>query len=135
MINYRETAGRWLEQAAADLAEAESALDRDRFSYACFLAEQSAQKSLKGYLISQKEINLGMHSIAALASKAAEFKRELADFIAESKVLDKYYLSTRYPDALPEPLVPAGAYTQSEAEAAVAIARKILNQCQIDPMK
>lgn len=129
MIDYKRTAQRWLEQSESDLKIARKHLRDREFSYACFLSEQSAQKSLKGYLISKRDIDLAIHSISALAERTAKFHQSFSRFIEEGKSLDKYYLGTRYPDAIPDPLVPAEFYTKQEAEVAVALACEIFELC------
>lgn len=130
MIDYKETAMRWLDQSAQDLKEAKKFLNEDGFSYACFFAEQSAQKSLKGYLILSKDLDVLIHAVSELLEKSSRFNPGFKNFIDRAKTLDKYYLTTRYPDALPDPLVPYKAHTKSEAEAAVALASEIFELCQ-----
>lgn len=129
MIDYFETAGRWLTQAEDDLTESTSELTSGKFAYACFFAEQSAQKALKSYLISKKELQLSIHSISALSKKASIYDPVFQPIIEEGKSLDKYYLSTRYPDALPAPLIPSQAHSKLEAEQAVELARVIFKLC------
>ena len=130
MINYKETARRWLEQSESDIKIAKKHLKDGEFSYACFLSEQSAQKSLKGYLISKRDIDLAIHSVSALAERAGRFNDMFKNFVENGISLDKYYLGTRYPDALPGPLVPAKSYGKEEAEAAVELAQQIFDLCQ-----
>jgi HEPN domain-containing protein len=49
----RDTALRWLRQAAHDLRIARGHQERGDYSDACFMAEQAAQKALKGFLMAQ----------------------------------------------------------------------------------
>ena len=127
MSNYKETAGRWLEQANDDLTEAKFSFERGKFSYACFLAEQSAQKSLKGFMIYNKDLNIQIHAISELLKRTVKFNKRFSDLIDRGKELDKYYLGTRYPDALPEPLVPSQSFTKKEANEAVETAQRIFD--------
>lgn len=127
MINYQQRSKNWLEQAEYDLKSAEDVLKNKNFSLACFLSEQSTQKSLKGFLISKKQIYSQIHAITGLLEQSSKFNSEFNKFIDEGKILDKYYLSTRYPDTLPEPLLPYKAYSEKEAEEAIAISRKIFS--------
>ena len=39
--------------------------------------------------------------------------------------LDRHYLTSRYPDALPEPAIPAEVYVHQDAEEAVSTARAV----------
>lgn len=102
-------------------------LRNKNFSLVCFLAEQSAQKSIKGFLIAQKEVHMHIHAVADLLKKAGTFKSDFNILIDQGKILDKYYLSTRYPDTLPEPLLPFEAYGEKEAQEAMVISRAILD--------
>ncbi len=130
MINYKEQAIRWLEQSDDDLKAAFNLFKLDDFSRACFFSEQSAQKSLKAYLILNKQIRLPLHAITDLLNKSAFFDKSFLNFLDGGKILDKYYLTTRYPDALPDSnLKPFEAYTKSEAEEALKISQEIFNLC------
>lgn len=112
-------------QARHDLAKAEENLTGRDFAYACFFAEQSAQKSLKAFLISQGRRFITTHSVGELAKEAAGFDKSFEALIDGAKRLDRHYLSSRYPDALPEPAIPAESYVKEEAEEALAVARGI----------
>lgn len=52
--------------------------------------------------------------------------RRLPHWSNPGKKLDRHYLASRYPDALPEPAIPAESYTEDEAKDAIAIARAII---------
>ena len=51
MSSRSERVRLWVRQAADDLAVARLVYQEDYFSHACFLAQQSIEKALKGYLI------------------------------------------------------------------------------------
>ncbi len=127
MINYKERSKNWLEQAEHDLTAASSNFKLKDFSLTCFLSEQSAQKSLKAFLISKKQAHSQIHAITNLLEQSAKFNSEFNKFIDNGKILDKYYLSTRYPDTLPEPLLPFMAYSEKEAEEAIGISQRIFS--------
>lgn len=131
MTNYKEQSIRWLEQSEDDLRAAYNLFKLDDFSRACFFSEQSAQKSLKAYLILNKQIRLPLHAITDLLNKAALFDKSFFNLIDGGKILDKYYLTTRYPDALPDSsLKPFEAYAKTEAEEALKISQNIFNLCK-----
>jgi len=125
MKNPKEEAERWFAQADFDLKEAETCLVRRSFAYACFFSEQSAQKFIKGFLILNGERFVPLHSIKELLEKASTYEKSLKKYIQEGQKLDRYYLITRYPDALPTPSVPFESYGIIEAKEAVEIAQKI----------
>ena len=128
MKNAQRNASRWLRQAAYDLAQAERLLREGVFSYAAFFAEQSAQKSLKAFLLSRGSRLVAIHSVGELAKEAAQLESGFQPLIDQAKRLDRHYLTSRYPDALPEPAIPAEAYVREDAQEAVAIAQAVLEK-------
>lgn len=125
MKNALRNASRWLRQAHYDLVQAERLLQDGVYSYAAFLAEQSAQKSLKAFLLSRGRRFIAIHSVGELAKEAAALEDRFAPLVDQGRRLDRHYLTSRYPDALPEPAIPAEAYVREDADQAVEIARAI----------
>lgn len=130
MKNPKEQSLRWLKQAEYDLEEAKEKSNSKSCAYACFFAEQSAQKAIKSFLIYNGERFITVHSIGELLKTASLINDSFKPFIETGKKLDKYYLSSRYPDALPEPAIPFESYTYEEAEEAVNIAKNIFDVCK-----
>ena len=130
MRNPEEQSRRWFKQAEYDLAQARKVFSAGDFSYACFFAEQASQKALKARLISQGDRFINIHSIAELLKKNSLKEKRFEALVETGKKLDLYYLSSRYPDALPEPAIPYESYTQMDAAEAVDIAEKILELCR-----
>jgi HEPN domain-containing protein len=122
----REGARRWLRQAEHDLAIARGHQQRGDFSDACFMAEQAAQKALKAFLLSHGHRSVSIHSVAQLAERCAQINPAFAVHITAGRVLDQYYIPTRYPDALAPPAVPFESYTQEQGTTAVAAAQAII---------
>jgi HEPN domain-containing protein len=116
----RETARRWLRQAEHDLTIARGHQERGDYSDACFMAEQAAQKVLKAFLIARGQRAVPLHSVAQLAERCAQLDPDFAIHITPGRILDQYYIPTRYPDALAPPAVPFESYTQEQAQRAVA---------------
>ena len=130
MKNPRANAERWLRQAEYDLGVAQKLLEDSAFAYAAFHAEQSAQKSLKAYLLLGGRRFIPTHSVGELAQQAAALEASFGPLVDQAKRLDRHYLTSRYPDALPEPAIPAEAYVRSDADEAVGISRKIFEICK-----
>jgi HEPN domain-containing protein len=129
MVEYDKQSKRWLSQAHEDLAAAQELFASGKFAHACFFAEQSCQKSLKGYLIRNKKQPSHIHAITDLITEAGKINTDFIQLLSDAKMLDKYYLTTRYPDALPNSsLTPSEAYTAEEAQKAIEIAQKIFIQ-------
>jgi HEPN domain-containing protein len=118
---------RWFRQAEHDLMVAQKNLEEEFFSDACFMAEQASQKGLKAYLFFTGERFVPSHSVTKLALDCAKKDKGFAAIVDYGRILDKYYIPTRYPDALAGPSAPFEVYTQREAEEALRYARKILN--------
>ena len=92
---------------------------------ACFLAQQVAEKALKGFLYAQgEEIVLG-HSVEALCGEAAERDPDFAPMRVRWSILDGYYVPTRYPNSLPGS-IPAHVYSRDVASEAVALADEVV---------
>ncbi len=72
-----EEGKRWLRQAERDLDDARYAFKGKRYNLTCFLAQQAAEKALKGYLYAQgAELVMG-HSVRELCADAADFDEDL----------------------------------------------------------
>jgi len=91
---------RWLDQATADLEI--SRLLRETYAHqACFHAQQSAEKALSAYLTRLSGDALPTHEIERLLTACVRTGADLPDDVrADARSLDKYYVATRYPDAL-----------------------------------
>ncbi|MBI4523636.1 MAG: HEPN domain-containing protein [Deltaproteobacteria bacterium] len=122
----RETGLRWLRQAEHDLKIAKSHQRQGDYSDACFMAEQASQKALKGFLTAQGQRSVPIHSVAQLAEGCAKIDPDFASHIDPGRILDQYYIPTRYPDALAPPAVPFESYTQEQGNKALEAAAAIL---------
>ncbi len=118
----REAGLRWVRQAEHDLGVARRLQEHGDYSDACFMAEQASQKALKGFLLAQGERSVPVHSVAQLAERCARIDPNFKEHIASGRLLDQYYIPTRYPDALPPPAIPFESYTLEQGEKAVAAA-------------
>jgi len=125
MKNPKEQAKRWLKQAEYDLNEAKKSLKDGSYAYTCFFAEQSAQKSLKAVLYLDGARFINIHSIRELVKELSKKRTEFLELSEKGTLLDQYYLSSRYPDAVPEPAVPSEIFIKGQADMAVDIAGRI----------
>ncbi len=123
-MNERTT--NWLEEANWDLGNANILFENDRFNTVVFHCQQAAEKAVKALLYHNK-INGWGHSIHSLLEKYKNIKNENFDNIERLALsLDKHYITTRYPDALPN-IAPHKAYNKQEAEIAINQAKDIIN--------
>jgi HEPN domain-containing protein len=118
-----EEGERWLSQAAEDLKWAKHLAEQGGWYIACFLSQQVTEKALKAFLYAQgEEIVLG-HSVARLCAEAAGYQAEFSNKANRWSVLDGYYITTRYPNSLPDG-IPAEVYTKDAAMSAVSLAEE-----------
>lgn len=89
----------WFAQAERDLEHARSAQRDGRHEWACFAAEQSAEKAVKALHLHLGQEAWG-HAVARLLS---ELPVPVPDGLVDrAKVLDNFYVPTRYPNGHPE---------------------------------
>ncbi len=120
-----EEGKRWLEQASEDLRWARELAEKGGYHIACFLAQQIGEKALKALMYSHgEEIVLG-HSIERLCRTASIWSSELNDHVNRWSILDGFYVTTRYPNSVPDS-IPARVYTQDAAKEAVKMAEEIV---------
>lgn len=117
---------RWLNQAQQDLNDARFNLSGQRYNVACFLAQQAAEKALKSYLLRKGAEDVWGHSIKELCDDAMEFDEQFTQISKIAASLDKYYIPTRYPDALPGG-IPSEAFDEDDARKAISLAQKIID--------
>jgi HEPN domain-containing protein len=122
-----EEARRWLQQAEQDIDDAQYCQAGDRYHLVCFLAQQAAEKALKGYLYAQGEDRVWGHSVADLARQATGYDARFGALIGAGGGLDRHYIPTRYPNGLPGG-VPAEAFDADDAERALQRAQQIIRQ-------
>ena len=94
----RSEAERWLATARDDYRAAETMLQSGMFAHAGFLAQQAAEKAVKALHFSLDMDPWG-HSILRLVEDLAP--GHLQGLKPQAIALDKLYIPTRYPDALP----------------------------------
>lgn len=123
-----ETARRWLAQAEHNLSVTRLMLENDVWAQACFHSEQTAQLALKAYLFRRGRRFVNIHSVRVLAQECSKEDSDFTPFEDYGIFLDRYYLSTRYPDVLPAPAVPYLSFTASEAKQALGYAEEIVEQ-------
>ena len=114
----------WLKQAYSDLSAAEDSAGTLHFEWACFQAEQAAEKALKALLIS-KGGESRIHSINHLLASLPDGIKVGDQIQYAAKELDKCYIPTRYPDSFSTG-IPKDFFTADDARRAIANAKKII---------
>jgi HEPN domain-containing protein len=116
---------RWLLFAHQDLRMAELAMTEGLYNQVCFHSQQCAEKAIKGLLAQQGKVPPRTHRLADLLGLLEP--DPFAEDRIEIQLLDRFYLPTRYPDALPGSL-PEGLPDAGDAQEALTIAGKVLTQ-------
>jgi HEPN domain-containing protein len=115
----------WLAFAREDLQMAALALQEDIFNQACFHAQQCAEKSVKALLEFRGTLPPRTHRLADLvALLAGPDRAKLPE--QELLLLDRFYIPTRYPDALPGTL-PTGLPQRPDANQARELAQAVFD--------
>ena len=126
MNKNKYQAKRWLTQAEADLRAAKA--NKDKFAFnSCFLSQQAGEKSLKAFLYFHGKRRIITHSNFGLINLCLKFNKNFLDLKSEAKLLDGFYLPSRYPDSLPDQ-IPSEFYEKEDAIKAIKAAEKILTK-------
>jgi HEPN domain-containing protein len=104
----------WFDQAERNLEQAKASRRDGRHEWACFAAQQAAELAVKALHLRHGQEAWG-HTVARLLTELPQSApREL---IERSKVLDNFYVPTRYPNGHPEgaPFHHYGEFQSKEA--------------------
>ena len=113
----------WLAQAERDLEQARASRNDGRHEWACFAAQQSAEKAVKALHLELGQEAWG-HVIARLLQ---ELTLEVPEALVEKgKVLDNFYIPTRYANGHPEG-PPFEHYGSLQSKEAIRYAGEILD--------
>lgn len=113
---------RWLDFAREDLRMAELAYNEGLWNQVCFHSQQCAEKALKGLIIRRGHLPPRTHKIADLLAILGGEGLPVRDLY----LLDRFYMPTRYPDALPG-FLPEGLPSKKDAIEALELARELMN--------
>ena len=115
-------AKRWLSFAEEDLRVAELAMQASIYNQACFHAQQCVEKCLKALFVVRDEVAPKTHAISKLLALLKE--HPFTDLESSLILLDRFYIPTRYPDALPGTL-PEGLPAEKDAREALRLAQEV----------
>jgi len=118
----------WIDQAEGDLEHAINDMRSGFYDWACFSAQQSAEKAVKAVFQKMGAEAWG-HSVYDLLQALKERVMVDEELLENALELDKAYIPTRYPNAHPSSS-PRRRYTRREAERLVAYAERILRFCK-----
>lgn len=122
-----DEAHRWLDQAESDLRAAEWSLEGGFAHTASFLSQQAAEKALKAFLYARGAREVLGHSTYELVERCAAVDDSFGGLGGDCAELDRHYLASRYPNALPGG-IPYLVYTREKAQEVIACARRVIEK-------
>jgi len=114
----------WLNQALRDLEQAEDSRAAGRHEWACFAAQQAAEKAVKALHLHLGQEAWG-HVVAKLLRELPEAAAVPKKLIEKGRVLDNFYIPLRYPNSHPEG-APFEHYGPLQSSEAIRCAREII---------
>ena len=112
----------WFLQAERDLEQAAASRRDGRHEWACFAAQQSAEKAAKALHMCRKQEGWG-HVVARLLHDLPVSVPP--DLVEKARVLDGFYIPTRYANGHPAG-PPFEHYGPLQSEEAIRYAREII---------
>jgi len=117
----------WIDEAEGDLKHAKSDLEHEFYNWACFSAQQSAEKAMKA-VFQKMHAEAWGYSAFDLLKELSKRHKVPEDLIDKALELDKAYIPTRYPNAHPSGS-PRKRYTKEEAMRLIKYAEEIFKFC------
>ncbi len=122
-----ERSADWYQQARRDLDSACAQLRDGFYEWACFIAQQAAEKAAKA-VYQRLSAEAWGHSVNDLL-KGLRDKIEVPDDLIKSAAkLDRFYIPARYPNGWAAGF-PGEYITEEDAQGAISDSKKILQFC------
>ena len=118
----------WMKQGRRDLGHGHHSLEAGDYEWACFAAQQGAEKAVKAVIEKAGGVTWG-NSVTTLLEALPDSLRSGQQLLDAAKALDKHYIPARYPYSHPQG-APYEYYTRAEAERALANAAQVIDFCK-----
>lgn len=115
----------WLSQALRDLEQAEDSRRAGRHEWACFAAQQAAEKATKALHLHFGQEAWG-HVVAKLLRELPPSAQVPGELVEKGRVLDNFYIPPRHPNSHPEG-APFEHYGPLQSDEALRYAREIVD--------
>ncbi len=119
----------WFTQARRNLEQAQDSADAKRHEWACFAAQQAAETAVKALHLKLGQQAWG-HVVRRLLEELPDAVDVAAELLEAARVLDAYYLPTRYPNGHPAG-APGEHYGVLHSTEAIRHAGQILEFCRL----
>ncbi|MEZ0289579.1 MAG: HEPN domain-containing protein, partial [Sulfolobales archaeon] len=119
-----EEARRWFLQALRDLKASNDSLEDGIYEWACFQAQQAAEKALKALLYIHGRSSWG-HSLVELLDYLKDVEIVSEDLYVSARELDRHYIPSRYLNAF-ESGYPGLYYDKPTARRAIEASIRII---------
>jgi len=127
-LSHMQRTEDWLRQSKKDFQHAIKSERNEDFEWSCFSAQQAAEKGVKALFEALRAEAIG-HSVSMLLKRIPKKYAPNERLINQAKILDRHYISTRYPNFHPEG-APLDYYTSQDALEAIKIAGDIIQFCE-----
>lgn len=114
----------WFRQAERDLQHARNSTAGADYEWACFAAQQAAEKALKAMYQAFAGEGWG-HSISSLLEGLTEKAPVSEELRRSGRLLDRMYIPTRYPNGFDQG-IPADYFGREDADSAIEESHAIL---------
>ena len=117
----------WFDEAEGDLEHARNDIEGGFYNWACFSAQQAAEKAIKA-VFQRMGAEAWGHSVADLLKELGK-KHDISTELLNGAIeLDKAYIPTRYPNTHPSGS-PRSRYIKEEATRILGYAERIVKFC------
>lgn len=100
--NRKKLAREWFKKAGDDYLSAQVILrEGGYYGTTCFLAQQIAEKYLKGFLVFGGKKFQKIHDLIKLLNECKKISGDFSELEEECILLNDYYIETRYPHHAP----------------------------------
>jgi HEPN domain-containing protein len=118
----------WLAQATHDVHAAEESMEAGYYEWACFQAEQSAEKALKSVIVYHGKSAPKLHKLGVLIGVVKSVDPRFRGIHIDIAELQSYTFTARYPFLIPGNYETPHEYiTREDAEVCIKQAQIILN--------
>jgi len=115
----------WMEQAKGEFKAAKDLFKTSNYAWCCFACQQAAEKALKAITEHFGYPTAG-HNLIALIEEVSKFIQVPNEIKTACRILNRYYIPTRYPNAFPSG-APVRMFNEDDANEALQHSEKVIN--------